>query len=100
MSILRVISKLPPKVRKKPKNVANWILNDLQSALSGAGKDINDCPIPPEALDELVNLIESGKISGKTGQGSFSRICFPAAKVRPRSLKEKRDRAIKRHERD
>src|SRR3954463_8413904 len=30
---------------KKPKNIANWILNDLQSALSQAGKMINDCPI-------------------------------------------------------
>src|SRR5947208_13721502 len=46
------------KGAKKPKNVANWILNDLQSALSTAGKTINDCPIPPEALDELVNLID------------------------------------------
>src|SRR5213082_3728097 len=46
------------KGAKKPKNVANWILNDLQSALSAAGKTINDCPIPPEALDELVNRSE------------------------------------------
>jgi aspartyl-tRNA(Asn)/glutamyl-tRNA(Gln) amidotransferase subunit B len=53
------------KGSKKPKNVANWILNDLQNALSAAGKSIHDCPIPPEALDELVNLIESGKISSK-----------------------------------
>src|SRR4029077_19832009 len=44
---------------KRPKNVANWILNDLQSALGQAGKTIDDCPIPPEALDELVNLIDS-----------------------------------------
>jgi aspartyl-tRNA(Asn)/glutamyl-tRNA(Gln) amidotransferase subunit B len=57
---------------KKPKNIANWILNDLQSALSTAGKTIVDCPIPPEALDELVNLIESGKISGKQGKEVFS----------------------------
>jgi aspartyl-tRNA(Asn)/glutamyl-tRNA(Gln) amidotransferase subunit B len=57
---------------KKPKSVANWILNDLQSALSSAGKTINDCPIPPEALDELVNLIESGKISGKQGKEVFT----------------------------
>ena len=60
------------KGSKKPKNVANWILNDLQSALSAAGKTINDCPIPPEALDELVNLIESGKISGKQGKEVFA----------------------------
>jgi aspartyl-tRNA(Asn)/glutamyl-tRNA(Gln) amidotransferase subunit B len=57
---------------KKPKNVANWILNDLQSALSSAGKTINDCPIPPAALDELVNLIDSGKISGKQGKEVFA----------------------------
>src|SRR5256885_10428928 len=41
------------KDAKKPKNIANWILNDLQNALGGAGKAIHDCPIPPEALDEL-----------------------------------------------
>src|SRR5437588_3491389 len=60
------------KGAKKPKNVANWILNDLQSALSTDDKTINDCPIPPEALDELVNLIESGKISGKQGKDVFA----------------------------
>jgi aspartyl-tRNA(Asn)/glutamyl-tRNA(Gln) amidotransferase subunit B len=57
---------------KKPKNIANWILNDLQNALSTVGKTINDCPIPPEALDELVNLIDSGKISGKQGKEVFA----------------------------
>jgi aspartyl-tRNA(Asn)/glutamyl-tRNA(Gln) amidotransferase subunit B len=57
---------------KKPKTVANWILNDLQSALGQSGKTINDCPIPPETLDELVALIDSGKISGKQGKEVFA----------------------------
>ena len=57
---------------KRPKAIANWILNDLQSALSGAGKAINDCAIPPAALDELVGLIDSGKISGKQGKDVFA----------------------------
>jgi aspartyl-tRNA(Asn)/glutamyl-tRNA(Gln) amidotransferase subunit B len=60
------------KGSKKPKSVANWILNDLQSALGSAGKTINDSPIPPEALDELVTLIDSGKISGKQGKEVFA----------------------------
>ena len=67
------------KGAKKPKNIANWILNDLQSALSNAGKTINDCPIPPEALDELVNLIDTGKISGKQGKEVFAEM-FAAGK--------------------
>src|SRR5213595_2029962 len=60
------------KGAKKPKNVANWILNDLQNALGAAGKAIHDCPIPPETIDELVNLIDSGKISGKQGKEVFA----------------------------
>jgi len=60
------------KGSKKPKNIANWILNDLQNALSAAGKTIRDCLIPPEALDELVSLIEVGKISGKQGREVFA----------------------------
>ncbi|HYY12927.1 MAG TPA: Asp-tRNA(Asn)/Glu-tRNA(Gln) amidotransferase subunit GatB [Chthoniobacterales bacterium] len=57
---------------KKPKNIANWVLNDLQNALSASGKTINDCPIPAEALDELVGLIDSGQISGKQGKEVFA----------------------------
>ena len=76
------------KGAKKPKNVANWILNDLQSALSAAGKTINDCPIPPEALDELVNLIESGKISGKQGKEVFADM-FSSGKGAAVIVKEK-----------
>jgi aspartyl-tRNA(Asn)/glutamyl-tRNA(Gln) amidotransferase subunit B len=73
---------------KRPKNIANWILNDLQSALSQAGKTITDCPIPPEALDELVNLIESGKISGKQGREVFAEM-FAKGRGAAEIVKEK-----------
>ena len=53
---------------KKPKAIANWILNDLQNALSSARKSITDCPIPPHALNELVALIDLGKVSSKQGK--------------------------------
>ena len=76
------------KGAKKPKNVANWILNDLQSALSSGSKTISDCPIPPEALDELVNLIESGKISGKQAKEVFSEM-FASGKPAAKIVKEK-----------
>lgn len=57
---------------RKPKTVANWILNDLQSALALAARTISESPIPPAALDELVNLIDSGRISGKQGKEVFA----------------------------
>jgi aspartyl-tRNA(Asn)/glutamyl-tRNA(Gln) amidotransferase subunit B len=76
------------KGAKKPKNVANWILNDLQSALNNAGKTIVDCPIPPEALDELVNLIDTGKISGKQAKEVFAEM-FASSKAAGAIVKKK-----------
>jgi len=73
---------------KKPKNIANWILNDLQNALGAAGKGINSSPIPPQALDELVNLIDSGKISGKQGKEVFAEM-FATGKSSAAIVKEK-----------
>jgi aspartyl-tRNA(Asn)/glutamyl-tRNA(Gln) amidotransferase subunit B len=73
---------------RKPKTVANWILNDLQNALSNAGKTIEDCPIPPEALDELVNLIDSGRISGKQAKEVFAEM-FATGKRAGAIVKEK-----------
>src|SRR5256884_2157089 len=76
------------KGAKRPKTVANWILNDLQNALGAAGKTIDDCPIPPDALDELVNLIDSGKISGKQGKEVFAEM-FATGRSAAAIVKEK-----------
>jgi aspartyl-tRNA(Asn)/glutamyl-tRNA(Gln) amidotransferase subunit B len=73
---------------KKPKTIANWILNDLQSALSTSGKTITDCPIPPAALDELVTLIESGKISGTQARDVFAEM-FESGKGAGAIVREK-----------
>src|ERR1051325_3274609 len=72
----------------KPKNVANWILNDLQNALGTAGKTIVDCPVLPETLDELVNLIDTGKISGKQGREVFAEM-FATGKGAAEIVREK-----------
>jgi aspartyl-tRNA(Asn)/glutamyl-tRNA(Gln) amidotransferase subunit B len=73
---------------KRPKAIANWILNDLQRALSAAKKTITDCPIPAEALNELVALIDSGKISSKQGKEVFAEM-FAGGKSAGAIVKEK-----------
>ncbi|HMG05417.1 MAG TPA: Asp-tRNA(Asn)/Glu-tRNA(Gln) amidotransferase subunit GatB [Chthoniobacterales bacterium] len=73
---------------RKPKNIANWILNDLQSALAREGRAMTDCPISPAGLDELVNLIESGKISGKQAKEVFSEM-FASGKSAAAIVQEK-----------
>jgi aspartyl-tRNA(Asn)/glutamyl-tRNA(Gln) amidotransferase subunit B len=76
------------KRAKKPKTVANWILNDLQNELGNVGKNITECLIPPEALDELVHLIDSGKISGKQAKEVFAEM-FASGKRAGVIVKEK-----------
>jgi len=76
------------KGAKKPKNVANWILNDLQSAISGASLAITECPVRPEALDELVNFIEAGTISSKQGKDVFAEM-FTSGKPAATIVQEK-----------
>ncbi len=55
----------------RPKIVANWIINDLLSALGNASLTIRESPITPEALVELTSLIEQGVISGRQGKEVF-----------------------------
>jgi len=76
------------KGAKKPKNVANWIINDLLSALTAAGKTITDCPVSAHALDELVNLIDDGKISSKQGKEVFAEM-FASGKPAAQIVKER-----------
>lgn len=83
------------KGAKKPKNVANWILNDLLSALSAASLQIGSSPVSAHSLDELVNLIDDGKISGKQGKEVFAEMFAtgkPATQiVEERGLKQESD---------
>ena len=72
----------------KPKAIANWILNDLQSALSSSGRSISDCPIPAEGLNELVALIDSGKVSSKQGKDVFAEM-FASGKSADAIVREK-----------
>ena len=79
----------------KPKNVANWILNDLLSALSASSRAIADCPVPPEALAKLTGLIEGGGISGKQGKEVFAEMFAtgksPEAIIAEKGMKQESD---------
>jgi aspartyl-tRNA(Asn)/glutamyl-tRNA(Gln) amidotransferase subunit B len=52
----------------KAKLAANWILNDLQSALTAADLAMTDCSVTPADLNQLLDLIDAGKISAHQGK--------------------------------
>ncbi len=57
---------------KAPKKVANWVINNLLSVLNEKNTPIHDCPLPAEALRELVDTIEAGQISNNQGKEVFA----------------------------
>ena len=54
------------------KSSANWILTELLGRLSDARRAFADSHIEPAALAELVQLVDSGKITGAIGKKVFA----------------------------
>ncbi|MCH2176214.1 MAG: Asp-tRNA(Asn)/Glu-tRNA(Gln) amidotransferase subunit GatB [Lentisphaeria bacterium] len=55
-----------------PKKVSNWIMTELLRELSDAGLSINECPITPENLGELLGLIDKKVINGRIAKEVFA----------------------------
>jgi aspartyl-tRNA(Asn)/glutamyl-tRNA(Gln) amidotransferase subunit B len=60
-----VAARTPADAGPRAKAAANWILGDLRRLLNAQNLDISQNPLSPDGLAELLELIESGKISGK-----------------------------------
>ncbi len=56
---------------KNPKAVANWVINNLRAKLSETSTTLPALKFAPDSISELVDLIDSGKISNKIGQDVF-----------------------------
>jgi len=55
----------------QPKSVANWMMGDLMKLLNEESRPIEDCPLKPEQLVEMLKLIDKGTISGKIAKTVF-----------------------------
>ncbi len=54
----------------QPKKIANWIGSELLRSFGP--ESIGDCPVSPESLAELLELVENGSISGKIAKTVFA----------------------------
>ena len=54
------------------KIAANWMQSELLRCLNESGKEIEASPVSPNALTELIKLVESGKISGAIAKKVFA----------------------------
>jgi len=67
-------------------------MGDLLRELNKSNKEIIDCPVSPEALVNLLKLIDEGVISGNIAKGVFEEMYHtqkePAAIVEEKGLKQ------------
>jgi len=54
------------------KAAANWMQTELLRRWKDSGKEIEASPVAPQALAELVKLVESGQITGNVGKKVFA----------------------------
>jgi aspartyl-tRNA(Asn)/glutamyl-tRNA(Gln) amidotransferase subunit B len=60
------------KLAKHPKAVANWVINNLRARMAETGVGLDALKFKPGGIIELVELVESGKISTKIAQEVFA----------------------------
>ncbi len=60
------------KAGASAKSAANWIQTELLRRLNDSGKEIDASPVPPRGLAELLELIESGKVTAAVGKKVFA----------------------------
>jgi aspartyl-tRNA(Asn)/glutamyl-tRNA(Gln) amidotransferase subunit B len=76
------------QLTNKPKVASNWVMGDFLRFLNEEKRDIKDSPVSPEALAEMINLIEDGTISGKIAKEVFEDM-YRSGKRAPEIIKEK-----------
>jgi aspartyl-tRNA(Asn)/glutamyl-tRNA(Gln) amidotransferase subunit B len=80
---------------RHPKAVANWVINNLPAKLAEASIPLEELKLPATALRDLVDLVESGKISSKIAQEVFAEMfasgTSPAAIVEQKGLAQVSD---------
>jgi aspartyl-tRNA(Asn)/glutamyl-tRNA(Gln) amidotransferase subunit B len=84
---------LVASLTKDPKKVGNWVVNDLLRELSNANSETNpiaveESPVTPQHLAELVDLIDQGVISNNVAKELFPEM-FSSGKSASELVQEK-----------
>jgi aspartyl-tRNA(Asn)/glutamyl-tRNA(Gln) amidotransferase subunit B len=55
----------------EPKTVSNWMMGDLLRELKRDEREIDQCPVTPQHLAEMLSMMKEGTISGKIAKDVF-----------------------------
>lgn len=73
---------------KNYKAAANWMIGDVKSYLNQHGKEIEDFPIKPEKLAELIALVDDGKVATSVASSRLFPVFVERSNESPLTLAE------------
>ncbi len=76
------------KLTKNPKPVANLVINNLRAKMTESGTRLAELKFKPGGILEIVEMIESGKISSKIAQDVFAEM-FSSGESPAKIVKDK-----------
>jgi aspartyl-tRNA(Asn)/glutamyl-tRNA(Gln) amidotransferase subunit B len=56
------------------KAASNWVMTEVLRKLKDDERPLGGCPVPPERLSELLALVESGAVTGRSAKDVFERM--------------------------
>ncbi len=57
-----------------PKAASNWIMGELLRKMNATGRTIDQVPVTPAQLGELITLLDGGRINGPTAKDVFEKM--------------------------
>jgi aspartyl-tRNA(Asn)/glutamyl-tRNA(Gln) amidotransferase subunit B len=79
---------IDPELKNHAKIVVNWITSELFSLLNKNNQDLNNSPVSPENLGQLIKLISTNEISGKIAKDVLEEM-FSSGKTARQIVDEK-----------
>ena len=85
------------ELKNYAKIVVNWITSELFSLLNKNNQDLNNSPVSPENLGQLIKLISTNEISGKIAKDVLEDM-FSSGKTARQIVDEKGLQQVKDHD--
>ena len=76
------------KAGGRPKAVSNWVMGELMRLSNEENKTIEECPLKPSQLADMLKLMDNGTISGKIAKAVFEEM-YKTGKDAETIVKEK-----------
>jgi len=58
----------------EPKTVSNWMMGELLRELKRDDREVDQCPVTPSRLAEMLSMVKDGTISGKIAKDVFEEV--------------------------